>query len=179
MTTVIMIVCEKPSHLEKGKCAVIIHRSQSYSTLHVKKTLGALLWLSMLRHLWFTSVTEQRLSTYGFESIDMWLTSVFLDNAAWISFSAMSSWAHAPRWQDILYECSTMTMSGLSRDYSLCFIYHELPFAININLVCAMRHPAGYSSVLLTFHYGEMFWPCLSTDTYTKHGYTPTFLMSS
>jgi hypothetical protein len=79
-------------------------------------------------------------------------------------------------------QCSTMTMSGLSRDYTWCFIYHELPFAINMNLVCAyapsrqMRHPDGYSSVLLTFHYAEMFWPCVSTDTCTKHGFTPTLL---
>jgi hypothetical protein len=42
-TTITMIAREKPSHLEKGKCPVIIHKSQSYSTLHVKKTLGALL----------------------------------------------------------------------------------------------------------------------------------------
>jgi hypothetical protein len=39
-----------------------------------------------------------------------------------------------------------------------------------------MCHPDGYSSVQLTFHYAEMFWPCLSTDTCTKHGYTPTLL---
>jgi hypothetical protein len=32
----------------------------------------------------------------------------------------------------------------------------------------------GYSSMLLTFQYDEMFWPCLSTDTCTKHGFTPT-----
>jgi hypothetical protein len=62
-----VIAREKPSNLEQG------HKSQSYSIIHVKKTLGALLWLSMQRHLWFPSVAGKRLSTYGFKSIDMWL----------------------------------------------------------------------------------------------------------
>jgi hypothetical protein len=88
----------------------------------------------MLRHLWFPSVTGKRLSTYGFESIDMWLTSAFLSFVTMLHETAFH-WAHAPRLQDILQWM-------LYHDYVWSFtwlhlVFHLSRFTINMNLVCA------------------------------------------